>query len=104
MWIPALDETLDDLFLHRAPHSARFAKFLAMPRRALPQRARARVARQVEGRRAPAPCRHPNFPTLVSLGSVLPFRRKRTSRIAINIKRSASSSSNTSSTADIVRR
>jgi hypothetical protein len=34
MRIPALDETLDDLFLHRAPQPARFAKFLAMAHRA----------------------------------------------------------------------
>jgi len=45
MRIPALDETLDDLFLHRAPQPPRFAKFPAMPHRALPQRACARVAR-----------------------------------------------------------
>ena len=83
MRISALDETLDDLLLHRAPQPARFAKLLAMPHRALPQRACARVARQVEGHRAPAPYRHPNLSALPSLRSALPFGRKRTSRAAI---------------------
>jgi len=36
MRIPALDETLDDLLLHRAPQPTRFAKFLGMPHRTLP--------------------------------------------------------------------
>lgn len=49
--------------------------------------------------RAPAPCRDPNFPILASLRSALPFGRKRTSRGAIDIKRSARSPSKHPSTA-----
>jgi hypothetical protein len=62
MRIPALDETLDDLLLHRAPQPARFAKLLPMPHRALPQRACARVARPVKATAHRRPAGTRTFP------------------------------------------
>lgn len=46
--VTAPDEALDRAFLRRALKSARFAQFLAVALRALPQRARARVAGVVD--------------------------------------------------------
>ena len=54
MRVTALDEPLDRAFFHHALKLARFAQFLCVARRALPQRTRPRVAGAVYG--APLPC------------------------------------------------